>query len=566
SLTVTKLNSSRYTETSLDKKLRDDRLKQMKRVTEDAQRLTLNDRDVFNSIKKILETLESLIIGPQCSLPDIFLWLMSGKKRIAYARIPPHTVLYGEQRIFQGIFSGEPHSFMLYSPDEMDDQKVVGEIKASLWLGLKSHVTSWWKERPNIKLSVFAETYENQIWVPGKSVWDSTAPDSKWPNFSDANGLVSLHKEDFAASNGGNFKEDWKIIDITSVQYNEECYEVQTRKSGQCWDAEDSTTWLDVHGCLITKEKALKEECIKDWEWKDPSWMCIFNGGVDVSGWEYSKSIIENQWSSIEYQFHTVRRRKWKRERKLKNKLPNYDGWLYGTSFNRNFHPNKEKNDSVRQRVWRRELHNVENPLPLTSRLLQINSKEGDGSKTEPVCPRLLVSSSSAYKYQLRSYIYQAKDLSEDTENLKSPYATIKFCNLKKQTHYENPNDCPVWNETMIFDDVTLEPPNVLKKYPLQIQLEVNGQIDSTKPIGTAVCSPNIVAELDHVNFKASSPQWLPLFKGNQKQGEILASFDLIIQGTSLLPDLPPIKKNSVGILQVPFEIQRETHYINEIK
>lgn len=51
---------------------------------------------------------------PQESLPDVLIWLMSGQKRVAYARIPAHTVLFSTAGpMSSGKFCGKIQNLLL---------------------------------------------------------------------------------------------------------------------------------------------------------------------------------------------------------------------------------------------------------------------------------------------------------------------------------------------------------------------------------------------------------------------------------------------------------------------
>lgn len=38
-----------------------------------------------------------------------------------------------------------------------------GVVRASVWLGQEADVRSWWDNRPDVQLTVYAESYENQV-------------------------------------------------------------------------------------------------------------------------------------------------------------------------------------------------------------------------------------------------------------------------------------------------------------------------------------------------------------------------------------------------------------------
>lgn len=48
-------------------------------------------------------------------------------------------------------------------PADKDESFVGGVVRASVWLGQEADVRSWWDNRPDVQLTVYAESYENQV-------------------------------------------------------------------------------------------------------------------------------------------------------------------------------------------------------------------------------------------------------------------------------------------------------------------------------------------------------------------------------------------------------------------
>ncbi|MBN3298130.1 OTOF protein, partial [Amia calva] len=67
-------------------------------------------REKLGDVKKILRRVRFLAKEPQSTLPDVFLWLLSGEKRLAYARIPVHSILYSVVEEEKGKDCGKVHT------------------------------------------------------------------------------------------------------------------------------------------------------------------------------------------------------------------------------------------------------------------------------------------------------------------------------------------------------------------------------------------------------------------------------------------------------------------------
>uniref|UniRef100_A0A8C1D1S3 Fer-1 like family member 4 n=1 Tax=Cyprinus carpio carpio TaxID=630221 RepID=A0A8C1D1S3_CYPCA len=99
-----------------------------KRVT----RNTVKDR--LADLKNIAKRLRFLAMEPQSTLPDVFLWMLSGARRVAYVRIPAHSILFSLVEEEKGKDCGK----ITTTPGGP-----VGEIFAKLevymWLGITKY-------------------------------------------------------------------------------------------------------------------------------------------------------------------------------------------------------------------------------------------------------------------------------------------------------------------------------------------------------------------------------------------------------------------------------------------
>lgn len=134
-------------------------------------------------------------IQPQNSLPDIVIWMLQGDRRVAYHRIPVHTVMFSQQ--YCGKYCGQLQTVFLkvytqqrnththtnahkctqwsfwpatcalqYPQSTCGEAKLPGQLRVKVWFGLAADVKHF-NQYAEGKVSVFAET-----------VWSSSQPNN----------------------------------------------------------------------------------------------------------------------------------------------------------------------------------------------------------------------------------------------------------------------------------------------------------------------------------------------------------------------------------------------------
>ena len=97
----------------------------------------------MKQISDFIEELRLLLVQPQHSIPDIIIWMISGGKRIGYARVPAEDVLYSDEEILCGLKSGIIQTVFLQLPSFKKVQRfkklVQAKLEIRLWLGKKTN-------------------------------------------------------------------------------------------------------------------------------------------------------------------------------------------------------------------------------------------------------------------------------------------------------------------------------------------------------------------------------------------------------------------------------------------
>lgn len=122
-------------------------------------------------------------VQPQNSLPDIVIWMLQGDRRVAYHRIPAHTVIFSQQycgkycgqlqTVFLKVHRQQRHTHahtqmhvlifltcscaLQYPQGTGGEAKLPGQLRVKVWFGLAADVKHF-NQYAEGKVSVFAET------------------------------------------------------------------------------------------------------------------------------------------------------------------------------------------------------------------------------------------------------------------------------------------------------------------------------------------------------------------------------------------------------------------------
>ncbi|XP_075939992.1 otoferlin [Anarhichas minor] len=110
-------------------------------------------RDKLKMVQNFLQKLRFLADEPQHSIPDVFIWMMSNNKRIAYARIPSKDILYSIVDEETGKDCGKVKAVFLKLPGKKGfgpaGWTVQAKLELYLWLGLNKQRKDFLNGLPN---------------------------------------------------------------------------------------------------------------------------------------------------------------------------------------------------------------------------------------------------------------------------------------------------------------------------------------------------------------------------------------------------------------------------------
>uniref|UniRef100_A0A8C0IRA8 Dysferlin n=1 Tax=Chelonoidis abingdonii TaxID=106734 RepID=A0A8C0IRA8_CHEAB len=579
--------SNKTASTHLDQYMYKFRSTNLHQIIQAALNLKHEDSDlqtVLDQAEDWLLRLKAMAEEPQNSLPDIVIWMLRGDKRVAYARVPAHEVLFSRTSAnCCGKNCGKLQTiFLKYPQEEAMGPRVPAQVRVQLWFGLAVDEKEFNKYAEG-KLSVFAETYENQVKLALVGNWGTTG--LTYPKYSDVTGKIKLPKDSFRPSIGWTWAGDWFIspektllydTDAGHMSFVEEVFENQVRLPGGQW-IHMADAYTDVNGEKVLPKEEI--ECPPGWKWEDVEWDTDLNRAVDERGWEYGIAIPPDRkpkaWVPAEKMYHTSRRRRWVRLRrrdlkqmealkKHKQEELEGEGWEYASLFGWKFHLNYRKTDTFRRRRWRRRMEPLERTGAAAVFALEgalggvTDDKSDDGKSVSTLSfgvnrPTISCLFDYGSRYHLRCYIYQARDLiAMDKDSFSDPYAIVSFLHQSQKTAVVKNTLNPLWDQTLIFYEIEIfgDPQNVADVPPnIVVEIYDHDTYGADEFMGRCICKPSLE--------RSPRLSWHPVARGNRKAGELLAAFELIqrekVRHGKDYSDLPyPPPQREPNIYMVP--------------
>ncbi|XP_064007302.1 dysferlin isoform X10 [Pogoniulus pusillus] len=556
--------------THLDQNLYRFRSTNLEQIVKAALKLKHEDSSLSAALEQAedwLSRLRAMAEEPQNSLPDVVIWMLQGDKRVAYARVPAHQVLFSRNiSNCCGKNCGKLQTiFLKYPQEEAMGTRIPAQLRVRLWLGLAVDQKEF-NQYAEGRLSVFAETYENQTKLALVGNWGTTG--LTYPKYSDVTGKIKLPKDSFRPSTGWTWAGDWFIcpertllhdVDAGHLSFVEEVFENQVRLPGGQW-IHMTDAYTDVNGEKVLPKDEI--ECPPGWKWEDVEWDTDLNRAVDEKGWEYGITIPPERrpkaWVPAEKMYHTNRRRRWVRLRRRdlaqmeamrkqqKQEEPDGEGWEYASLFGWRFHLKQRRTDSFRRRRWRRRMEPLERTGAAAVFALEgalggvTDDKSDDGKSVSTLSfgvnrPTISCIFDCGNRYHLRCYMYQARDLiAMDKDSFSDPYAIVSFLHQSQKTVVVKNTLNPTWDQTLIFYEIEIfgDPQNISDSPP-NIVVEIYDQdtYGADEFLGRCICSPSLQ--------RSPRLSWHPVTRAGRNAGELLAAFELIQRDKPAVHHIP---------------------------
>uniref|UniRef100_A0A7N8XFA5 Fer-1 like family member 6 n=1 Tax=Mastacembelus armatus TaxID=205130 RepID=A0A7N8XFA5_9TELE len=103
---------------------------------EEKKRKTITVKEMLQHAKKLIQKLRFLVEEPQHTIPDVFVWLLSNNKRVAYARIRARDLLFSSTQEARGVLCGKLITLFLKPPGKrVPGLPVQAKLDVYLWFG-----------------------------------------------------------------------------------------------------------------------------------------------------------------------------------------------------------------------------------------------------------------------------------------------------------------------------------------------------------------------------------------------------------------------------------------------
>uniref|UniRef100_A0A1X7UPH4 C2 domain-containing protein n=1 Tax=Amphimedon queenslandica TaxID=400682 RepID=A0A1X7UPH4_AMPQE len=457
--------------------------------------------------------------------------------------------------------------------------------------------TSMSREAPVLSSDTLEESERNEerhTPVSHLGIW------SKNP-WSDSTGKVKEDRDGFKLPPGWEWEDewdrfigDWEVmtsIDTGEYQtqrgsrkYEEKIYEYQSRMPFSNWPSdENESEWKNEEGHSLsyyTEDSRQVRDTLElpdGWEW-DSEWsIAPPHRGTDKDGWEYKGLLLASGWAPRSRKSIT-RRRLWNRTRIqtgdafIKTSTGDkYKGWEYAHISSSTYHQEHSPLFGKRRRRYLRKIKTkTQAKLSNPPRFIFPEHQQVQ------VPPRLYFPMKGLFKYELRVYLYQARDLyAGNSTGLSDPYCIVSFEHYSQTTREINQTLTPLWDHTCVFDDIKMfGSPSDVKGSPPKIMIEIFDKDNVGKDyLGYVECYPIVrinenqqqrrqvsleeTEEVLHVPFSlegaepvdepkdpVTSLSWYQVTRYGRYAGQLLAAFELFLVD-SVCP--PPILERDYG-------------------
>ncbi|NXN19798.1 FR1L4 protein, partial [Indicator maculatus] len=122
------------------------------------RRLTrANVKEKVKEIKRLLAKLRFIAKEPQCTLPDVLVWMLSNNRRVAYARVPAQNILYSVVEEEKGkdcakiqtvFMKASLQNLLCFQVPGLHTGEIFAKLEIYMWLGVTKYAKNCLAELP----------------------------------------------------------------------------------------------------------------------------------------------------------------------------------------------------------------------------------------------------------------------------------------------------------------------------------------------------------------------------------------------------------------------------------
>ncbi|NWV17935.1 FR1L4 protein, partial [Origma solitaria] len=106
-----------------------------------------NVKEKVKETRRILAKLRFMAKEPQCTLPDVLIWMLSNNRRVAYARIPAQNILYSVVEEEKGKDCAKIQTVFMKVPG-LHTGEIFAKLEIYMWLGVTKYAKNCLAELP----------------------------------------------------------------------------------------------------------------------------------------------------------------------------------------------------------------------------------------------------------------------------------------------------------------------------------------------------------------------------------------------------------------------------------
>ncbi|NXT95962.1 FR1L4 protein, partial [Anhinga rufa] len=107
-----------------------------------------NVKEKVKETRRVLTKLRFVAKEPQCTLPDVFIWMLSNNRRVAYARVPAQNIIYSVVEEEKGKDCAKIQTVFMKVVPHLHTGEIFAKLEIYMWLGVTKYAKNCLAELP----------------------------------------------------------------------------------------------------------------------------------------------------------------------------------------------------------------------------------------------------------------------------------------------------------------------------------------------------------------------------------------------------------------------------------